>query len=59
MKRDYWQELYKLKHCTPQDYLSVEVYGEALKELEKDIAKAKTGQAPELPKRKTEKDLVS
>lgn len=59
MKRDYWQELYKLKHCTPQDYLSVEVYGDALKELEKDIAKAKAGQAPELLKRKTEEDLVS
>lgn len=59
MKRDYWQELYKLKHCTPQDHLSVEVYGEALKELEKDIAKTQAGQAPELPKRKTEEDLVS
>lgn len=59
MKRDYWQELYRLKHCTPQDYLSVEVYGDALKELEKGITKNKIAKIPTLNKEKTKDKPLS
>lgn len=41
MNKDYWQELCRMKHKTPEDVLLAEIFAEMKKQSEKEARRAK------------------